>query len=86
MGNTQPQLQFVSSNGLGGANLVQVQVDILLAALETADITDGSELFGFDVAFKVPHTAASAGGITMTGASGGKGAVKVTLTCPTPSF
>ena len=86
LANTQPQLQFVSSNGLGGANLVSVQVDILLAAIETADITDGSELFGFDVSFKVPHTAASSGGITMTGASGGKGAVKVTLTCPTPTF
>jgi hypothetical protein len=86
LANTQPQLQFITSNGLGGANLVSVQVDILLAAIETADITDGSELFGFDVDFKIPHTAASSGGITMTGASGGKGAVKVTLTSPTPSF
>ena len=86
LANTQPQLQFVTSNGLTGVNLVSVQVDIVLAALETADITDGAELFGFDVSFKVPHTAASAGGITTTGASGGKGAVKVTLTNAVPTY
>jgi hypothetical protein len=86
LANTQPQLQFVSSNGLAGVNLVQVQVDILLGAYDTDDITDNSELFGFEVGFKPQHTAASSGGITMTGASGGKGAVKVTLTCPTPTF
>lgn len=86
LANSQPQLQFVTSNGLAGASLVSVQVDILLAALETADITDGSELFGFDVAFKVPHTAASSGGVTMTGASGGKGAVKCTIINAVPSY
>lgn len=86
LANTQPQLQFVTSNGLGGGNLVSVQVDILLAAIETSDITDGSELFGFDVNFKVPHTAASSGGITMTGASGGKGAVKVTIQNAIPTY
>jgi len=86
LANSQPQLQFVSSNGLGGGSLVQVQVDILLGAYDTNDITEASELFGFDVAFKPQHTANSSSGITMTGASGGKGAVKVTLTCPTPTF
>lgn len=86
LANTQPQLQFVSSNGLSGTNLVTVQVDILLAAYDTNDINDGSELFGFDVSFKPQHTAASAGGVTTTGASGGKGAVKVTLTNAVPSY
>jgi hypothetical protein len=86
LANSQPQLQFVSSNGLGGTGLVTVQVDILLGAYDTDDITDSSELFGFEVAFKPQHTAASSSGVTMTGASGGKGAVKVTLTCPTPTF
>jgi hypothetical protein len=79
LANAQPQLQFVSSNGLSGASLVSVQADIILAAYDTDDITDSDPLFGFDVAFKPQHTAASAGGITATGASGGKGAVKVTL-------
>jgi hypothetical protein len=86
LANSQPQLQFVTSNGLGGTSLVSVQVDIVLAGLQSADITDGSELFGFDVGFKIPHTAASAGGITTTGASGGKGAVKVTLVNAIPTY
>jgi len=86
LANTQPQTQFVSSNGLSGVNLVTVQVDILLPAYDTDDITDGSELFGFDVAFKPQHTAASSGGITTTGASGGKGAVKVTLVNAVPTY
>lgn len=86
LGNSQPQLQFVSGNGLTGANLVSVQVDIILAAYKTADITDGSELFGYDVDFTPVHTAATSGGISTTGASGGKGAVKVTLTNAIPTY
>lgn len=86
LANTQPQLQFLSSNGLGGTSLVSVQVDIILAAYDTDDINDSSELFGFDVAFKPQHTAASSGGITTTGASGGKGAVKVTLINAIPTY
>jgi hypothetical protein len=79
LGNSQPQLQFLTSNGLGGANVRSLQVDILLAAYDVDDITDGGELFGYDPSFKAVHTAASSGGITMTGASGGRGAVKCTL-------
>jgi len=86
LGNTQPQLQFVSSNGLGGANLVQVQVDIILAAYTVADENDGGELFGYDVTFKPIHTAATSGGISTTGASGGKAAVKITLTNAVPTY
>ena len=86
LANTQPQLQFLSSNGLSGANLVSVQVDILLGAYDTDDITDNSELFGFEVNFKPQHTASASGGITTTGASGGKGAVKVTLINNVPSY
>lgn len=85
LANTQPQLQFVSSNGLSGANLVSVQVDIIQAALTTADI-EGDVLFGFSVPFKVPHVSTSSGGITTTGASGGKGAVKVTLQNAVPTY
>lgn len=86
LANTQPQLQFLSSNGLSGVNLVSVQVDILLGAYDADTITDGSELFGFDIAFKPQHTAASSGGITTTGASAGKGAVKVTLVNAVPTY
>ena len=86
LANTQPQLQFVSDNGLTGSAQVRVTVDILLAAYDTDDITDGGELFGFDVAFKPQHTANSSGGITTTGASGGKGAVKVSIINAIPSY
>jgi hypothetical protein len=85
LANTQPQLQFVSSNGLSGASLVSVQVDIIQAALTTADI-EGDVLFGFSVPFKIPHVSTSSGGITTTGASGGKGAVKVTLINAVPTY
>jgi Phage tail tube protein len=79
LANTQPQLQFVASNGLGGASVVSLQSDILLGSYQTSDINDGSELFGYDVPFKAIHTNASAAGVTMTGASGGKGAIKLTI-------
>lgn len=87
--NVQPQLQFIASNGLSGASLVKVQVDIGFGAYFTSDINDASELFGYDVSGNAPHTAASftgpQGGV-LYGASGGKCAVKVALTCPTPMF
>lgn len=79
LANTQPQLQFLTSNGLGGASLRSLQFDILLAAYTVADEQDGAELFGYDIDWTGVHTAASSGGITMTGASGLKGAVKATL-------
>jgi hypothetical protein len=86
LGNTQPQLQFISSNGLSGTALVSLQVDIILAGYKVADIEDGSELFGYNVDFKPYHTAATSSGISTTGASGGKGAVKVTLTNAIPTY
>lgn len=86
LANSQPQLQYLTSNGLSGASLRSLQVDILQAAYETDDITDGGELFGYDPSFKCVHTAASSGGITTTGASGGKGAVKVTLVNAVPTY
>jgi len=86
LANSQPQLQFVTDNGLAGASHRLVQADILLAAYDTDDENDGSELFGFDVSFRAVHTAASSGGITTTGASGGKGAVKITVVNATPTY
>ncbi len=79
LANTQPQLQFITSNGLSGSSLRSLQFDILLAAYKTADEQDGAELFGYDVDWTGVHTAATSGGISMTGASGLKGAVKATL-------
>jgi hypothetical protein len=86
LANTQPQLQFVSSNGLSGANLASVQLDILLAAYSTSDLQEDAALFGYEVPFDAVHTAASSGGITTTGASGGKSAVKVTIVNAIPTY
>jgi hypothetical protein len=86
LGNTQPQTQFLTSNGLSGTALRSLQFDILLSAYKIADEQDGAELFGYDADFTAQHTAASSGGITMTGASGLKGAIKATLINGVPTY
>jgi hypothetical protein len=86
LANQQPQFQVLAGNGLTGAALGALQADILLAAYETADLEDASELFGYQVPFTAIHTAAASGGVTATGASGGKGAVKLTLVNAVPSY
>ena len=82
LANTQPQIQMFATNGLTGASLVSLQVDIGLGQYRTADLDGGSVLWGYKVPLKIPHTAATITGATgnnMTGASGGKGAVKITV-------
>lgn len=89
LANTQPQIQLFASNGLAGASLVSVQVDIGLGQYRTADLNSGSVLWGYDVPLKIPHTAATISGATgnsMTGASGGKGAVKITVVNAVPTY
>lgn len=86
LANTQPQLQFLASNGLGGSNSGSVQADLLADAYVTADLQEGAELFGYEVPFDAVHTNASSGGITTTGASGGKSAVKVTVVNAVPTY
>lgn len=87
LANSQPQIQYVTSNGLSGTSLRTVQVDILLAEYTDVPENDGSELFGFDITHKCVHTAATgAGSVTCTGASGGKGAVKITVINNTPVY
>jgi len=79
LANTQPQIQIAASNGLAGSNLVSAQADIALAAYETADLADGDELFGYDVAWTAVHTGATFNAVTMTGATGMAGCIKITL-------
>ena len=86
LANSQPQLQYLTSNGLSGASLRSLQLDILLAAYKTDDEQDGAELFGYEANWTGVHTAASSGGITMTGASGMKGAIKATLVNAVPTY
>jgi hypothetical protein len=88
--NVQPQLEVIAANGLTGVNLVSLTLDIGIGAYLTADINDSSELFGYDVTGKGVHTGASFTCTPftgpLTGASGGKSAIKATLVCPTPYF
>lgn len=86
LANTQPQLQFLTSNGLSGTALRSLQLDILLAAYETPTEQDGAELFGYEVTWKGVHTSATSGGISMTGASGLKGSIKATLVNNVPTY
>lgn len=90
LGNTQPQMQYVAANGLSGASAVSLQLDVALGAYKTADVQDGDILFGYDAPWDGVHTAVTgltgppAG--TMTGASGGKGAAKITLVNAVPTY
>ena len=90
LAGTQPQLEMLTTNGLSGASLVSLQVDIALAAYQKADIKSGDVFFGYDVPWKAPHNAVTAltgpPAGTVTGASGGKSAIKVTLINAVPSY
>jgi hypothetical protein len=86
LANSQPQAEFIATNNASSG----LTIDIGLAAYETADLNEGSELFGYDVPFKAAHTAASFTCTPftgpLTGASGGKSAQKITLITTTPTF
>jgi hypothetical protein len=72
--NTQPQYQWVLSNGLTGANALGIQVDMQQAAFTEAKQNQGKEVVGFDcVGSAVFNT-------TNAGYSGGMSPIKVTLT------
>ncbi len=86
LANTQPQIQIAASNGLAGSSLVSAQADVGLAAYQVADINDSDALFGYDVDFDAVHTGAALNGVTMTGATGMAGCIKLTLQNATPSY
>jgi hypothetical protein len=71
--NSQYQHQFILSNGLAGANLVSIQIDIQQGAYTEANPNFGSEAIEWDVVGRcVLNT-------TNVGASGGYGPATVTL-------
>jgi hypothetical protein len=79
IGNTQPQLQLIVSNGVAGAGQVQVQVDCQLAAYDAAKYSAGKAAVMYDVTF------AGIANTTNAGASGGYSPTKVTLTNSVPA-
>lgn len=73
--NTQPQTQFILSNGASGANALAFQVDMQVTPFTEAKPNYGKELIGFDVAGSpvVFNT-------TNAGYSGGQSPAKITIT------
>lgn len=72
LGNVQPQLQVVMSNGGSGSGLVSLQLDIAKGAYKTSKLTY-PDVFQYDVEFDaVANT-------TNVGASAGYGPATVTL-------
>lgn len=71
--NTQPQLQFVLDNGLGGASDIKVQVDLQKAAFTTAKYNPGKAAVRYDVTFEGVANATNVGG------SGGLGPATVSV-------
>jgi hypothetical protein len=71
--NTQPQVQFLLTNGLSGANLLSVQVDMQQAAFTEAKPNFGAEAIMFDAAGEAVLNT------TNIGASGGYGPATITL-------
>lgn len=70
--NTQPQTQWIVSNGLSGASLLSMQVDVLNAAYQTSKINRGKAAVGYDVSWDaIANT-------TNTGLSAGYGPVVIT--------
>lgn len=74
LNNTQPQLQYIISNGLSGTNLLSVQIDVQTAAFETSEPNTSKTAVGYDTTFKAVLNTTNAGG------SGGSSPIKVTLT------
>lgn len=72
--NTQPQYQFVLSNGLSGANALGFQIDMQQAAFREVEPDFGKELVGFNASGKAVINPTNAG------YTGGQSPVKVTIT------
>jgi hypothetical protein len=74
LNNTQPTLQIISGNGLSGANLVQVQINVQVAAYDTGEIEDSKTTFGYN------ETVLCVANSTNAGPSGGLSPVSIALT------
>ena len=79
LNNTQPQLQIVLSNGLSGANLLSVQLDMQVGAYETAKLNGNDEL-EWEVTFK------GVANSTNAGFTGGFSPGKITLISAVPTY
>lgn len=78
LNNTQPQIQIITTNGLSGAAAITVQVDMQVAAFNSADPDTSKTAVGYQNAFKALFNTTNAGG------SGGMSPIKVSVTCAIP--
>ncbi len=60
--NTQPQMQIIATNGLSGANLLSMQIDILNAAYTTSVISRGKAAVEYAIEFQTIANTTNAGG------------------------
>lgn len=72
--NTQPQHQFIASNGQSGANALAMQVDMQQAAFTEPKANYGKELIGWDATGKAVLNTVNAG------YTGGYSPIKLTFT------
>jgi hypothetical protein len=71
--NTQPQLQFIISNGLASSSLLSMQVDVLLAAFNDSKISRGKAAVEYQANWTgIANT-------TNTGVSAGFGPMTITI-------
>ena len=75
MNNTQPSVQIVTTNGLSGANLITIQIDMAQCAFVTSDPDTSKTAVGYQTSFEPVFNTTNAGG------SGGQSPIKVTVTC-----
>lgn len=78
--NTQPQLQYLINNGLAGANLLQVQIDMQLGAYDATKLQASEAFLKYGVTFR------SVANTTNAGFSGGRSPIKVTVTNAVPTY
>jgi hypothetical protein len=71
--NTQPAVQLVATNGLSGTLAASITINGAVTGFDTGAITDGKEVFGYDLTAKMVANA------TNVGPSGGFSPISITL-------
>jgi hypothetical protein len=78
LNNTQPQVQVITSNGLSGANLLSVTVDMQQCAFVASDPDTSKTAVGYQTSFEPVFNTTNAGG------SGGQSPIRISVTCNVP--
>jgi hypothetical protein len=80
LNNTQPTLAITTTNGLSGASLVQMVMNVQVAAYDTGELEDSKTTFGYNT------TVAAVANSTNAGPSGGLSPVQIALTNAVVSY